>query len=459
MSGRHRRPEADSLPDVDVAEQMQAGPVIDTTPADSPPAPETAEPTPQAPTIIAPGSNVVARRDRAAERAARRRTARRRWLIGIAAVVVVALVVAGGWLLLREDDTPVETTAKPSQRQLTTLIQVTGADGTAAASALVGTTDADDHAVALLVPSQLNVDVAGSGDMPFGEAVALEEPTASTSALTDLLSVSVKDSWVLSPAGLAALADSVGGVQAAVDRDVVATDANGAETVVVQAGNQKLDGRAAAAYATFLAEGEPEQARLARFDDVLTAVVAELPEDRAAMVTALAGLGEGSRTTLDSTALAERLEVMRAAAADGSLVADVLPVKEVETGAAVPSLLLDAGQAAATVRSLFPGAIQKDAAGESLRVLVENGVGTPGLVEQARTELVDDGFRFVNGGNAAEFGVATSLVLVPDGTSQSVARGERVAESLGLPATAVRPSTRGQTVADVIVILGEDFAP
>ena len=478
MSGRHRRPEPDSLPAVDVAGEMQAGPVIDTTPSDPPPtadvaespeqapevtelAPEAAEPTPQAPTtIIAPGSNVVARRDRAAERAARRRTARRRWLIGIAAVVVVALVVAGGWLLLREDDTPVETTATPSKRQLTTLIQVTGADGTAAASALVGTTEADDHAVALLVPSQLNVDVAGSGDMPFGEAVALEEPTASTAALTDLLSVSVKDSWVLSPAGLAALVDSVGGVQAAVDRDVVATDANGDETVVVRAGSQKLDGRAAAAYATFLAEGEPEQARLARFDDVLTAVVAKLPEDRAAMVTALAGLGEGSRTTLDSTALAERLEVMRAAAADGgSLVADVLPVKEVDTGAAVPSLLLDAGQAAATVRSLFPGAIQKDAAGESLRVLVENGVGTPGLVEQARTKLVDDGFRFVNGGNAAEFGVANSLVLVPDGTSQSVARGERVAESLGLPATAVRPSTRGQTVADVIVILGEDFAP
>ena len=48
---------------------------------------------------------------------------------------------------------------------------------------------------------------------------------------------------------------------------------------------------------------------------------------------------------------------------------------------------------------------------------------------------------------------------MPDGTSQSVARGERVAESLGLPASAVQPSDRGQTVADVIVILGEDFAP
>jgi anionic cell wall polymer biosynthesis LytR-Cps2A-Psr (LCP) family protein len=453
MSGRHRRPEADSLPAVDVAEEMEAGPVIDTSTAESPPTSLTSSASGMS------GSTVVARRNRAAERAARRSAARRRWLIGIAGVLALALVVTGGWLLLRDDDTTAETTASTSHKQRTTLIQLTGADGTAAASALVGTTEADDEAVSVLLPSQLLVDVAGAGDMPFGEAVTLEDPTASTSALTDLLGVSVKDSWVLSPAGLAALVDSVGGVQAAVDRDVVVTDAKGNQTVVVNAGNQKLDGKSAAAYATFLAEGEPEQARLARFDDVLTGVVAELPEDRAALVTALAGLGAGSRTNLDSTALAERLGVMRKSAAEGSLVADVLPVKELDTGDTVTAFALDAGQAAASMRSLFPGAIQKDAAGESLRVLVENGVGTPGLVEQARAALVDDGFRFLNGGNASEFGLANSLVLVPDGTSQSVARGRRVAESLGLPASAVQPSDRGQTVADVIVILGKDFAP
>ena len=93
------------------------------------------------------------------------------------------------------------------------------------------------------------------------------------------------------------------------------------------------------------------------------------------------------------------------------------------------------------------------------RVLVENGVGTPGLVSQARAKLVDDGFRFIDGGNASSFGLKESLVLIPDGTSQSVTRGRRVADSLGLPSSAVQPSDRGQTVADVIVILGEDFAP
>ena len=66
-----------------------------------------------------------------------------------------------------------------------------------------------------------------------------------------------------------------------------------------------------------------------------------------------------------------------------------------------------------------------------LRVLVENGVGTPGLVEKARAKLVDDGFRFVNGGNAASFDFDESAVIIPDGTEKSVARGQRVARVPG----------------------------
>jgi anionic cell wall polymer biosynthesis LytR-Cps2A-Psr (LCP) family protein len=442
---KHRRPEPDPLPDVDLARRLSSGPVV--------PAPSTAAP-------AMPGQTVVARRSRAAQRQARRQAVRRRILLVGAAVVAVLLVVVGVWVVVRAggDDSPgiVQTT---TARQNTTLVQVTGADGTAAASALVGTTKATKEASAVLVPSRLIVDVAGGGEMPFGETVTLDDPTASAGALTDLLGVSVKDTWVLSRDGLAALVDSVGGIQAAVDVDVLATNAQGDQTVVVRAGNQRLKGAAAAAYATYLADGEPEQSRLARFDDVLTALAAALPQDDATLVTKLAALGDGSRSTLDSSALAARLKVLRAAAADGSLVSDVLPVTEIDTGGAVTSYGLDSGQAAAMMRSRFPGALQQDAGGESLRVLVENGVGTPGLVEKARSKLVDAGFRFINGGNASPFNKDPSVVLVPDGTDASLQRGRRVAAALGLPGSSVQPEDRGQSVADVIVILGSDFAP
>ena len=478
--GKHRRPEPDPLPDVDLAARLADSPVVPaevtatpvreaassvrsapSVPAPSPPPPDTTPmPSPMPAAAAArPGPTVVARRDRAAQRRERRKAERQRLLVIGGGVLGVVLVVVGVWLLLRGSGDSAPPTAAGPAKQQTLLVQVTGADGTAAASALVGTTASDDSAVAVLVPSRLNVDVAGSGDMPFGETTTLGDPTAPAAALTDLLGVRVRDTWTLSTDGLAALVDAVGGVQVAVDVDVVQTAPNGDQTVVVRQGNQLLKGKAAAAYATYLGDQEPEQARLARFDDVLSALVAKLPEDATGIGAFLAHAGKGSASTLDQQALAGRLAIMRAAAGKSALVSDVLPVTEIDTGGTVPSYGLDAGQAAATMRSRFPGALQRDANGESLRVLVENGVGTPGLVEKARTRLVDAGFRFVNGGNASPFNNDPSQVLVPDGTDKSLARGRRVAQTLGLPASAVTPEDRGQTVADVIVILGKDFAP
>jgi hypothetical protein len=465
MSGRHRKPEPDPLPEVDVAERLVPGPAVPAGGRVASSATATAAPAARSRTSRSPGAaagsaTVVARRSRAAERAARRAAARRRNLMILVAGAVALVLVLGSLLLVGgggDDDTSTRNPGPATMR--TMLVQVTGPDGVAASSAVVGATARERTGSVVLIPSRLLVDVAGTGNLPFGETATLPEPSAPSQALTDLLGVRIDDSWVLTQEGLAELVDAVGGVQAAVDVDVVVPDGEGGETVVARAGSQQLGGEAAAAYATYLAEGEPEQARLARFDDVLSGLLAALPDDRAGLVAALEKAGDGSRSTLEAAALATRLDAMRDAAQAESLVSDVLPVTEIDTGSSVPSYGIDSGQVAATMRALFPGALQKDAGGEVLRVLVENGVGTPGLVEKARARLVDDGFRFVNGGNAADFGFEQSAVIIPDGTEQNIRRGQRVAASLGLPDSAVTTSDRGQTVADVIVILGRDFTP
>ena len=78
----------------------------------------------------------------------------------------------------------------------------------------------------------------------------------------------------------------------------------------------------------------------------------------------------------------------------------------------------------------------------------------------ARDKLVDDGFQFITGGNASELSSTDpSVVLIEDGSQKNQARGARVAASLGLPKNAIQINPRGQTVADVIVILGADFKP
>jgi hypothetical protein len=470
MSGRHRKPEPDPLPEVDVAEALVPGPAVaaqSATPAATgPAAPPTgrrsARPGGQRTSSAAsgPGTTVIARRSRAEQRAARRAAARRRslWILGSGAVALLLVVAALLLLGARGDDPPAASNPGPPKMR-TMLVQVTGADGVAASNALTGATASEQTGSVVLVPSRLLVDVAGTGNLPFGETVTLPEQSAPAQALTDLLGVRIDDSWVMSQEGLAALVDAVGGVQTAVDVDVVVPDGQGGEVVVARAGSQQLGGEAAAAYATYLAPGEPEQARLARFDDVMSGLLAALPDSRAGIVGVLDEAGEPSRASLDATGLATRLDALRDAAREQGLVSDVLPVTEIDTGSEVTSYGIDSGQVSAMMRSLFPAALQEDAGGEVLRVLVENGVGTPGLVEAARARLVEDGFRFVNGGNAAEFGFEQSAVIIPDGTEQNIRRGQRVAASLGLPDSSVTTSDRGQTVADVIVILGQDFTP
>lgn len=451
MSGRHRRPE----PAVDAA-------------------PEAAQPQPpawpggglgSAPARPATAGTTVrpsARRARASERAERRAVARRRVMLGGGVLALVLLLVATAVLLPRgggEEPTAVPT---GTQRQRTLVVLVTGGDGVASASALTGVparADATPDADIVLVPSGLLVDVAGAGSVPYGETTTLPEPAAPAEALTDLLGVRVDGAWRLTADGLAALVDEVGGVRAAVDVDVVRTDDEGNQVVVVRAGTQELDGAAAAAYATYRAEGEPDQARLARFAEVLTGVLGALPGSQPEVADVLGGLGDASTSTLAGEQLAATLTRLRTAVAAESVASDVLPVSDLDTGGTVPAYGIDSGQASAMMRARFPGALLTDPAGESLRVLVENGVGTPGLVEAARAKLVAAGFRFTNGGNAAEFSGDPSTVIVPDGTQQSVRRGQRVAAALGLPDSAIATSDRGQTVADVIVILGSDFSP
>jgi hypothetical protein len=440
MSGKHRRPEPDALPDVDVAERLRAGTVV------------------EVPSTVVSGPTVVARRSRTAERKQRRRSSRRRVSLIAGAVVLLLLVVLGGWWLTGHRSTGSPSVKGTVNNQRTLLVQLAAPDGTAAASALLGVRIDQTQAVGILIPSRLIVDSAGSGAGPFGETLALPDRAAPAKALTDLLGVTIQGSWVLTPAGMAGLVDAVGGIQAAVDVDITTKNAKGVETVVVRPGSQRLAGAAAAAYAGFAAPGEPEQARLARYNDVLRGVMQGLPDKADDLTALLARLGKGSQSTLARPALVDLLQRAHRAATAGKLVPDVLPVNSIDSGGAEEAYGLNGAQAAALMKTDFGPSLIQGGPGAATRVYVQNGVGTPGLVDKARTRLVAQGFRFVNGGNAPQFGVKKTIIYIAaDSTQPSQQRGARVAAALGVPAASVIGTQQGQTVADVIVILGSDF--
>ena len=90
------------------------------------------------------------------------------------------------------------------------------------------------------------------------------------------------------------------------------------------------------------------------------------------------------------------------------------------------------------------------------RILVLNGVGTPGLGASVARKVRGE-FRIVGTRNKQGFGVKESVVVVFDSTDASLDKARRVATLLGLPETAVRTSTQTQSVADVIVVIGSDY--
>jgi anionic cell wall polymer biosynthesis LytR-Cps2A-Psr (LCP) family protein len=392
---------------------------------------------------------------RTSRRAELRRQRRRRRVRLVAALVgVLALLAATFAVYLAQDDqTPPPSELPVARTQSTLLLQVQGPNGAAAASALLAHDPEDKTGSALLIPPQVLVTVPGTGSLPFGRALATVPPQGSRDALSDLIGVTIDDGWVVTVPLLAQLVDAFGGIPVEVDVPVVRGD-----TVVVSPGAQNLDGARATEFLLYLAPDEQEQARLARVQEVLDGLINVLPRDSAELVQHLQVLGDRSVTTMELPELADFLLGLAVADEAGQQQYDTLPVIPIDPGGGVTAFRVDEARVNAVVDRLMAESVPPGVREGGNRVLVLNGVGTPGLGEAVRAKLVPAGFVFVDSRNADRFGYAETQVLVPEATAEAQQLGERVAEALGVPATSVKTQDFG-TVADVIVLVGADFSP
>jgi hypothetical protein len=136
-----------------------------------------------------------------------------------------------------------------------------------------------------------------------------------------------------------------------------------------------------------------------------------------------------------------------------------VPTRPLDGGTGTTVLVLDTTQLPDLLRRGFAGSLPTQVGGAPVRVVLQNGVGTPGLVDRARDKLATAGLTFVAGGNADRFGYSHSYVFILDTTDQSRQQGLATAHALGLPASDVTVTDQGQLVADVVVVLGADFKP
>lgn len=373
-------------------------------------------------------------------------------LVAIGAVVGAILVTTGGGA-----STPAAAAASGARTQHTVLLSLAPANGQALDSFLLAHDSANGgQGVVVLVPSNIVTDVAGRGSMPLGGAAAFG-PEVAGATLSDLISVTVDGNWVLTPDALSALVDHLGGVTADISDDILV---NG-QVVVAQGNGQQLTGAQAAAVAGYSAAGEPSIARLARFQSVLTGIMAKLGTDPAAISTVLAGLASGSTMGKNTAVVSRVLGGLEGDVKAQNVTYTTLPTTVLDTGDQTERLAADGTQVATMVTQYFAQSIPPGRVAGRNRVIVLNGTGALGLGQSARDRLTAHGLVFVRSANQPGFGFVhkASVVLVPDATPDSIASGRRVAAALGLPASDVETSTVDTTAADVLAILGNDYKP
>jgi hypothetical protein len=382
----------------------------------------------------------------------RQRRRRRRRLVVLLVTLLALLAAAFAVYLAKEaPEAPEAPEAKPARTQRTLLMQVQGENGAAAASALLAHDAETSTGGVLLVPPQVLVTVPGREQMQFGRALSTVPPQGSRDALSDLVGVTVDNGWVITTPLLAQLVDAFGGVPVDVDVPVVR-----GQTVVLTPGPQSLTGEQALQFMLYLGPEEQEQSRLARVQEVLDGLINVLPRTSEELAQQLQVLGRRSDSTLAPPELAAFLIGLATDDEAGKLQYDTLPVVPIDPGNGVTALRLDAPRLRPVVDRLFADSVPPGVREGGNRVLVLNGVGTPGLGEAVRAKIVPAGFVFVDSRNAPTFGYERTQILVAQATPEAQALGERVAKALGVAPTSIMTQDFG-TVADVVVVIGADF--
>jgi hypothetical protein len=408
---------------------------------------------------VAPQNLGPARRaSRTAIRERRRKQRRTRTSVLTASLVALAVIAVA--VFVGEAVTHKKASGPKARTQRTTLFEVVGANKAGRAAVLLAYDPVPARASVVLIPPHTLADVAGIGNVVLGNAVRLGGPGVAREAVSDLMGVTVDSDWTLTSDAFVTLVNRVGGVVVDVDVDVLQTVPRGPTKILVRAGaGQRLDGATALAYATYVAKGQDEITSQSRLQGVLEALFDALPDDQNALATSVTALGRGSTVNgTDTLALAALLEGVRTARAAERYEPSVLPVSAIDTGSGSPTFSIKVDEVAALVRTQLADSIPANRDVGDNRVLILNGVGTPGLGASVAGRLRSQ-FRIVGTRNKQPFGVKTSVVVVFDSTDASLEKARKAAALLGLPATAVRIGTQAQSVADVIVVIGKDYKP
>ncbi|WP_369200696.1 LytR C-terminal domain-containing protein [Streptomyces sp. PU-14G] len=383
-------------------------------------------------------------------RTERREEAKRRGRNRIVALVVVlALVVAGGvgylWyagMLPGTGGDEGKSEAAAGRHRDVIVVHLREENGDSSTALLVDSAGTGEG-TSLLLPNALAVTTEDGTTTTLGKSVDDQGAGPTRDALNTLLGADIKGTWRLDTPFLEKLVELVGGIS--VDTDTaVPGEKKGSGPLVEQGSAQEMDGRAAVAYATFRAQGEPQDKQLARFGQVMRAVLKKVSSEPRGATRTVESLGQIPDPSLSESQLGASLAKLAAHAKKGDYRSQVVPVRANGTLSGQVSDRIVSKVLGGTVKNSDPDAAP--------RVSLKNATGERGLDATASVALVNGGYTVVKGGTGATR--ATSLVTYAEAAHKT--KAEQVAKTLGLPGSAVRKA-EGTANADVTVVLGADY--
>ena len=224
------------------------------------------------------------------------------------------------------------------------------------------------------------------------------------------------------------------------------------QPVYVFAGTQHLDGTQASYYATFLQEGEPESARVARLNTVLSATLSALPKDAKRLKEVITALGALAKATVPTRDIAGLFLDLNEGQAWKSISQTAIPTVASDLSVEPESgwLRVSRGASLKLAREITGQTVSSV---PDAPIVVMVGSAVPADRLQARSELVGASLAFVDGGMRKARAHST-LSVDPRLTQDQIAQ---IAKALKLPATVVQTfKVKANLPADALVTLGTD---
>jgi LytR cell envelope-related transcriptional attenuator/LytR_cpsA_psr family len=344
---------------------------------------------------------------------------RRRRLIAVTALIALA-GAAAAWLLLpggapNPPVAPVDAGADgpgPALVVPPTTFAISVRDAAVPLIAVVHVGDEGDVPV-LTVPADLQLEVPGLGESSTA-GIADQDPQAMRASLSNTVGTWIEHYLVLDIHDVAVLADATGGLTMTLPGEVTLSGR------AVGPGDVTMDGTQIGEYL-----GIGGSNAFTRWEILLPALLSAR--------TGRSLTGESD----DLRAVAQLLPV------GGEVRIDTFPTRISAGSTRVPDFdALDAMMASDFGVNAPP-----------VPVLVQNGVGDPGIAAGVPALLVPKGFRVVLSTNADSFHHRTTLVIA--GGADHVAEARRVVRALGVGELGVTEVPSG--LADITIVIGKDF--